>query len=158
MRIKLFIPMVLFALLMSSSACGDSTMVRADPKLSVTNSEPVSETVSLISIVKLIAEPDRFNGKRVQVIGFAHLEFEDNGIYLSKEDYEYALTMNGLWLSMSKLDLAKYKELSNSYLIVEGTFNAARKGQYNAFSGSMDNITLVKRWAKVGAKPQTGEE
>jgi hypothetical protein len=92
------------------------------------------------------------------VIGFGHLESEENGIYLSKEDYEYALSMNGLWLSMSKLDIAKYKNLSNSYLIVQGTFNAEQKGQYGAFSGSIENITLVKRWAKVGAKPQTGEE
>lgn len=158
MRTNLFILTLALPLLASSFACGNRNVAQADPKRRVTNSESVSETAPLSSMIKLIADPGRYNGKRVQVIGFAHFEFEGNGIYLSKEDYQYALNVNGLWLSMTKSEIATFKEIGDSYVIVEGTFNADQRGHYNAFSGSIENITLIRRWAKDGAKPQTGEK
>jgi hypothetical protein len=32
----------------------------------------------------LIADPKRFDGQTVRVIGYLHLEFEGNAVYLSK--------------------------------------------------------------------------
>ena len=49
------------------------------------------------SIVELIATPEMFDGKRVRTVGFVHLEFEGNGLYLHKEDWTHSLYRNGLW-------------------------------------------------------------
>jgi hypothetical protein len=98
-------------------------------------------------MVQLLADPQKFHGQRVQVIGFAHFEFEGNAIYLSKEDYDYGITKNGLWLSTSK-DSGDPRELNNSYLVVEGTLNAEMKGHLGLWSGSIENITVLRRWAK----------
>ena len=45
------------------------------------------EFVGLVSMVQVIANPTMFDGKRLQVLGFMHLEFEGNGIYISREDH-----------------------------------------------------------------------
>jgi hypothetical protein len=113
-----------------------------------------STQTGLVSLIQVIANPKEFHGKQIQVIGFAHFEFEGNGIYLNREDYQYGLYKNGLWLSMPKTDktnLDKYREMNNSYAIVEGTFNAEFKGHMGVFNGSIENITKLQRWAK--AKP-----
>ncbi|HEY9504299.1 MAG TPA: hypothetical protein VIR01_21860 [Pyrinomonadaceae bacterium] len=108
-----------------------------------------SDRPGLISMVQLLGQPEKYNGRKVQVIGFVHFEFEGNAIYLSREDYEYGIVTNGLWLTLSAS--AQTKEINNSYAVVEGTFNATMKGHFSAWSGSIENITLLKRWARLEA-------
>src|SRR5688572_9432758 len=50
------------------------------------------------SIIELIARPEVYDGKRVQVIGFVNFEFEGNGLYVSKEDWEQSIYRNGVWI------------------------------------------------------------
>src|SRR5262245_48410663 len=39
-----------------------------------------------VSLYELITRPAEFHGKRVRVIGFAHFEFESNGLFPHRED------------------------------------------------------------------------
>src|SRR3954469_15727715 len=82
------------------------------------------EFVGIIPIGRLVANPKEFQGKRVQVIGYVHLEFEGDGIYANQEDYKYGLDWNGLWLSIPKDKLDEYMKYNDSYVTVEGIFNA----------------------------------
>jgi len=107
--------------------------------------------VGLISMVQLLAKPQEFNGKRLQVIGFIHLEFEGNAVYLSQEDFQHGIDKNGLWLSISETELNDLEKINNSYAVVEGTFNAKNKGHVGMWSGSIENITKFKLWAKARA-------
>jgi hypothetical protein len=107
------------------------------------------EFVGLVSPVQVVANPTMFDGKRLQVLGFMHLEFEGNGIYISREDHEYGMDKNGLWLEIPKSDPLHCKEVNDSYVIIDGVFNATHRGHEGFFSGAIENITLCKRWAKV---------
>jgi hypothetical protein len=51
------------------------------------------------SLIQLLAHPDRYHGKKVQVQGFLHVRFEGTAIYLSREDAEHGITRNGFWVS-----------------------------------------------------------
>jgi hypothetical protein len=51
-----------------------------------------------VSIVQLIATPEKYDGKVVQVMGFLRLEFEGNAIYLHEDDYTHAIYKNGLMI------------------------------------------------------------
>jgi hypothetical protein len=50
------------------------------------------------SLIALIARPELYDGKVVRVIGFVRFEFEGNALYLSRLDYENAVSRNGLWI------------------------------------------------------------
>jgi hypothetical protein len=146
---------VLLTFLLLCGACKKSNPAEVNDKLSPLQAASPSETSSstpLVSIIAPIGAPERFNGRRIQVIGFTHLEFEDTAIYLSREDYEYELTKNGISLTMTKSDLARYQELSDSYLVVEGPFAADSKEHFTASSGSLENLTMLKKWAEPGTK------
>jgi hypothetical protein len=49
-----------------------------------------------ISLVQLIANPKKYDGKVIEVIGFLSLEFEGRALYLHKDDYEYFNLKNGV--------------------------------------------------------------
>lgn len=45
-----------------------------------------------VSCITLIAEPKKFNGKHIRIIGVLEVGFESNGIYLTQNDYEHMVT------------------------------------------------------------------
>jgi hypothetical protein len=95
-----------------------------------------------VSLVELIANPDWYHGKRVQVVGFVHFEFEGDSIWLHREDYEQMLTSNAVWLSAAP---EQERSFGNSrYGLVEGTFNAKRHGHGGLFSGAIELITRLE--------------
>lgn len=105
----------------------------------------ISENTSLI---RLIATPEKYDGKTIQVIGYLHLEFEGNAIYLHKEDYENGLSENSFWVSFSK-QITKQKNImdfSDKYVIIIGTFKMDDKGHMGMFGGTLENIVRLDTW------------
>lgn len=101
-----------------------------------------------ISLIKLIANPEKYDGKVIQVRGYLNLEFEGNAIYLHKEDYSKALTDNGFWVNFSK-EIAEKKNLndySKKYVIIVGTFDMKSLGHMGLFGGTIKNITRLDFW------------
>ena len=54
-----------------------------------------------VTLVQLIANPDRVDGKLVRVIGFLRLEFEGDVLDLHREDYENEILGHGIWVSVT---------------------------------------------------------
>ena len=104
-----------------------------------------------VSLIKLIANPERYHGKRVRVDGYLHVKFEDSGIYLSKLDEDHLNARNGLWISYAGKVMrqvsrrSKGKATSNKYfdckmVLVEGVFNKDSRGHLGAWSGELKGV------------------
>ena len=92
-----------------------------------------------VTLIQLIANPDKFDGKLVRVIGFLRLDFEGTVLYLHREDYENDLR-NGIWVDAT-LDLWKQeKTLNSNYVLVEGVFSSSFRGHMDMWCGSVSNI------------------
>ncbi|SEN56058.1 hypothetical protein [Niastella yeongjuensis] len=135
-----------FLLIVTVTACGQANKGSVDEtEMLPYQLLDVKENVSL---VKLIANPEKYNGKRIQVIGYLHLEFEGKAIYLHEEDFKHAISENSFWVNFSsklaeKQDLKKF---NNKYVIVIGTFNANERGHMGMFGGTLDNIVRLDLW------------
>jgi hypothetical protein len=100
-----------------------------------------------VSIVRLIATPEKYHERKVQVAGYMNLEFEGDAIYLHKEDYENGLYKNSFWVTFSdKLDKKEINELNKRYVLIEGTFNKDRHGHLGLFGGEIYEITRIIKW------------
>ena len=100
-----------------------------------------------VSIVRLIATPERYHERKVQVEGFMNLEFEGDAIYLHKEDYEKGLTKNGFWVTFSdKLDRKEINKLNKGYVLIEGTFSKDRHRDMGLYGGEIYEITRIIKW------------
>jgi hypothetical protein len=96
-----------------------------------------------VSLIQIIANPDLFEGKRVRFVAFFHLEFEDSGLYLHKEDSDQMLSENSVWIDLpSDIDQALVKKLNNHYVHCEGIFTSKDKGHMGAFAGTLSDV----RW------------
>jgi hypothetical protein len=110
------------------------------------NAEPQVAGVEHISLLQLIVTPERYDGKRVAVEGFLHLEFEGNAIYLNQNDYAHAITKNSIWVQRNPVVNGKYQQVNSHYVIIVGTFDAKNKGHMSMCSGSLRDITAVDTW------------
>ena len=113
-----------------------------------------AEEPQAVSMIQLLATPERYEGRRVLVHGVAHFEFEESGLYLHREDAECMNSSNGLWLAVSGQET-----LSDVFVVVDGVFTAKRHGHLGAWPGELTNITLIHRagtrrdYAKVPPPP-----
>jgi hypothetical protein len=101
-----------------------------------------------VSLLQLIATPGAFDGKYVRIQGFVRIEHEGTAIYLHREDAEHMLTRNGLWLAASDAAPAGSREaqVKDRYALIEGRFNANKKGHRGLWSGSLEDITRMEPW------------
>jgi hypothetical protein len=55
-----------------------------------------------VSMVQLLAAPEKFHGKLVGVFGFLRLEFEGDALYLHREDDTQGVTRNVVWVDRTE--------------------------------------------------------
>lgn len=99
------------------------------------------------SIIRILASPDAFDGKRVLIEGFFHFEFEDSAIYLHQVDSDQMLSQNAIWINLPKgLSREALEKLNNHYVICEGQFSAQAHGHMGIYPGEISDIRTIHLW------------
>jgi hypothetical protein len=73
-----------------------------------------------VSVIRLIANPAEFVGKRIRTVAYLDLASDTPMIYLHREDQQAILLRNGLLLR----DMPNSSCRTESYVIIEGVFAA----------------------------------
>jgi len=102
-----------------------------------------------VTLVQLIANPEKFDGKLIRVIGFLRLEFEGNVLYLHREDYENAILGNGVWVDVTPAITKQRATLNKNYVIVEGIFSSSERGHMGMWSGTIKQIRRSDLWVNA---------
>jgi hypothetical protein len=111
--------------------------------------EPNPESVSMMA---LIANPKAWHGRYVRTIGYAHLEFEGNGLYVHRADYQNAISHNGLWVATARKGVVM-KGAVDKYVLVEGRFSAKFRGHMGMWSGAIEDIRRFQVWSDPDRGP-----
>jgi hypothetical protein len=130
-----------------TNAPANDTSARA--KNALLDQYPESYT---ISIIQLIANPEKYDGKRVRFIGYLILEFEGDAIYLHKEDYENSIVKNGLWVDVDRAN--NWGTYNKKYVIIDAVFDAGNKGHMGMWSGGLKDIRSIGPWVSNLAAPK----
>jgi hypothetical protein len=100
-----------------------------------------------VSIVQLIANPAQFDHKKVRIIGYLHLEFEGDAIYLHKEDMSTHIYENSVWINTPRDMTAEQRAaLNNHYVLCTATFTSQRRGHMGMFAGELSDIVRLEVW------------
>ncbi|HEY6129078.1 MAG TPA: hypothetical protein VIW23_12935 [Candidatus Acidoferrum sp.] len=108
-------------------------------------SNVLSQTEISASLIQLIANPEKYDGRQLEVIGFLRLEFEGDRIYLHEDDYKYNIGDNGIRIGLTKKQRQDFENRNMHYVFLVGTFKAGKGGTSNA-NGSIVNITKIEIW------------
>lgn len=100
-----------------------------------------------VTMIQLIAAPEKYDGKLVRVIGVGNLEFENNCISFSKEDLKYGVG-NSIWIELGKkaISYEEAKQHNGEYVVIEGIFDKDDCGHMHMFCGSIKNINRYELW------------
>ncbi|TKR30546.1 hypothetical protein FCE95_10545 [Luteimonas gilva] len=94
-----------------------------------------------ISLIALLANPEKYEGKAVRVIGYYRSGFEQSALYLNKSDYENDVWGNGIWIE-SGGDIPT----TAGYLLVSGIFTRSNRGHLGAYQGAICNLSEASPW------------
>jgi hypothetical protein len=98
-----------------------------------------------VSLVSLIANPDAHDGGRVSVVGYVSTEYEDEILYIHREDYENSIHANGVGLALPEQMRGKLK--SGQYAEVEGVFRVyPEESRSNGMVGRIISINKIEPW------------
>jgi hypothetical protein len=144
-KTRIIITVTLMMMIVAFTKCKTSP---SDKSNDTTNNKPALKlrTDIGVSLISLISNPERYNGKIVRVKGFLNIEFEGDAIYLHKEDFDLGLDQNSIWLSISKEDAAQpnFQNCNRKYVLIEGAFDSNNKGHNSRFNGAITKITRLE--------------
>jgi hypothetical protein len=107
-----------------------------------------------IPLVRLIANPEKYDGQRVVVHGYARMDFEGTALYMTKDDADYEFTENSIWIGeLAKgADHGLIEKRKPGFVCIEGTFQMAKgktgKGMWGMWSAEIRDITALVKCAK----------
>ena len=91
----------------------------------------------------LLRTPKKFDGKRVQLVGYYHGEFEGSNFGPSKKaDYKESVWLGG---DSTFATPANVKRPNDTFIAVEGTFNNGPGGHMGLWPGDIDRVTRIKK-------------
>ncbi len=108
------------------------------------NKELYADEPEQISIINLIATPEKYEGKLIMIFGYVKLEFEATSVYLTKSDMENYICKNGLWLNGIGSD--EWKKYDGQLCLIEGIFDSTMTGHMGACSGGIKNVSRLQVW------------
>ena len=117
-----------------------------------------------VSLIQLIATPEKFDGKQVTVNGFLvigeHPEFfgQQPVLYLNEEDSKNLLLGNSVWVVPSEQMRRDREKIDHMYVTVTGTFQTAHGGDRDAYEGgTITRVQACAPWSDpthpIGTKP-----
>ena len=96
-----------------------------------------------ISLVQLLANPAKYDGNRVRVVGYIHLEADNDAIYLHREDEENHLRRNGVRVAFTQGQ--SFEGCQDAYVLLEGVFQARASGRMALWSGAITHVTKCQK-------------
>jgi hypothetical protein len=136
--------MVLCALLLALATRHATQHALARPSM------PQSATpqpLPVVSLMSLITRPEKYDGKRVVVAGYATFGFEHSYLYLSPYDAQYSIDENAVWLEIDDKRFPNWRSLDHQTVEVEGTFHVPKGAAYwtnypNGYIGEITHLQL----------------
>lgn len=102
---------------------------------SARSASPASDTPQRVALVALVADPDRYNGKIVEVTAWGFIAFEGGALYLTPSDKEYYVAESAVFLEL--VEGAGFPSSAEGYMTVEGRFQTGRR---RGWAGTLTEI------------------
>jgi len=88
-----------------------------------------------VSMINLIATPEKYQDKKVMVDGYINIEFEGTALYLHEEDYKNGITKNSISINFLDGFFEKNKintqDYTQKHVIISGIFKNNESCMYS---------------------------
>lgn len=98
----------------------------------------------VVSIMELIAYPEKYHEKKVSVVGFCHIEFESNQLQIHSDTKSNNLKLDTVWLSLGWPVPESYEKFNGKRVVVTGVFNKENTGHWGNYSGAVEKVEDIR--------------
>ena len=105
-------------------------------------------------MVRILANPQPMDGRSVGVAGCLHLGFEANHLCLHKDDIDYGIVPNCVWIDLPQWE--NLQAFSNHYVVVQGVLDGRPMNLSQARIGKVRSITVMRDPPSMSGRPQGG--
>lgn len=104
-----------------------------------------SAAIYPVSLLTLIENPDKYDGKVVLVEGVFAFYFSESKLFASMEWYRHSIFINSvsLRLDVNAKEINKYASWTGKYVAVQGVFDAKDRGPLGGSSGAIKDVSYL---------------
>ena len=98
-----------------------------------------------VSLVSLIATPEKYDGKYVRIRGVAYFDskYYINAVFLTREDKRRANSSNAIFVRFAR-SIGSADHLNDKFVLLQGTFRVADKGHLGVFGATLTEVDRVE--------------
>ena len=111
-----------------------------------------------ISIIALIATPEKYDDIRATVRGYLHVEEDGAALYVAEEDAEYEAHLSAIWIGdfdeIYTFTKEEIEQLGGKYVGITGTIDAQSYGPTKDYNCEIKRIENIKELEVVNELPK----
>lgn len=98
-----------------------------------------------VSYYKLLARPEDYEGKRIQVLGVLFISSEDNvaSLYPNMESFHHQVKVDSLSLGFTSEQWKRFVSLNGRFVAIEGTFKRIAEADAYSAAGAVAPATRL---------------
>lgn len=100
-----------------------------------------------LSLIRIIANPDKFDSRLITVQGFLSMSREGDLLYIDESASENMISQDAIWVRRTEQMGKDHAKLNKTYVTVTGTFRADFKEQLGNPIGGIPNVQSVTLWS-----------
>ena len=99
----------------------------------------------LVSLLRLIAQPEQYAGALVSTVGYLRLEYEGDSLYVSETDCKNRIMLNAISIDVPDNIRKDRARFDNKYVLLTGTYEL-HQGTGVLTAGRLTNIRRAEPW------------
>ncbi len=120
----------------------------------------LAEGAGLISLVRLVAVPEQYDGQLVQTMGVITFEPRLTMLYISPSDAKHAVMPNGIVVEFTggEIDLDYARQFDGQFVFVRGGFRSTKDEYRNLPAGIISSIEEIygeENWNYLAVRCKT---
>jgi len=114
------------------------------PSIALARQAEAYDRANLVSMIRLIANPNSFDGRRVRLEGYLEHNGIDRavGLYVSEVDGRNHVISNSI--DLHRQSSTTMREFMGKYVLLNATFHAPKGPMAEFLNGYLDNISGLK--------------
>jgi hypothetical protein len=123
----------------------------------------VAQEIPRVSMVRLLAAPEKYHGQTIWVSGFLHCKFENSALYLSKAEADHLIDAHALWVRYSAnaqretpdgpkrfpVESSRNCGADRKYVAILGRFDREARGHFGCCAGSLEDVSRIVEHRRV---------
>lgn len=99
----------------------------------------------IVSYYKVLARPEEYDGKRIQVVGILSISDEDNvaSLYPNMESFHYHVKVDSLSIEFTSQQWTRFASLNGKFVAIEGTFKRLSEADDYTAAGMVTQTTRL---------------